>query len=159
MLNGLTPDPTDAPSLLSRAGLTTTTVDVEDFTIAYPTMWELIADLRDMGESNAILGRRPWISRDVLMAAEGIYKGASVTLSSLMAEMYGKDGHIPATFQIIYMVGIDLDCALTTDRLATWTNRAQGHAPRFRADQSQGRFVVEGIACTYNITITPWPPP
>jgi hypothetical protein len=32
-------------------------------------------DLRDMGESNAILGRRGWVSRDVLLAAEGIYKG------------------------------------------------------------------------------------
>jgi hypothetical protein len=28
-----------------------------------------------MGESNAILGRRGWVSRDVLLAAEGIYKG------------------------------------------------------------------------------------
>jgi hypothetical protein len=30
-----------------------------------------------MGESNAILGRRNWVSRDVLLAAEGIYKGGS----------------------------------------------------------------------------------
>jgi NADH dehydrogenase [ubiquinone] 1 alpha subcomplex assembly factor 5 len=67
--------PTDAPSLLNRAGFTTTTVDVEDMTIAYPSIWELMHDLRDMGESNAILGRRAMISRDVLLAAEGIYKG------------------------------------------------------------------------------------
>lgn len=36
-----------------------------------------MADLRDMGESNAILGRRAMVSRDVLLAAEGIYKGES----------------------------------------------------------------------------------
>ena len=71
----LTIDPTDAPSLLNRAGFTTTTVDVEDLTISYPSIWELMQDLRDMGESNAILGRRGWVSRDVLLAAEGIYKG------------------------------------------------------------------------------------
>ena len=34
-----------------------------------------MSDLRDMGESNAILGRRQWVSRDVLLAAESIYKG------------------------------------------------------------------------------------
>lgn len=38
-------------------------------------MWELMADLRDMGESNAILGRRAHVSRDVLLAASSIYQG------------------------------------------------------------------------------------
>jgi NADH dehydrogenase [ubiquinone] 1 alpha subcomplex assembly factor 5 len=72
-------DPTDAPSLLNRAGFTTTTVDVEDLTISYPSIWELMSDLRDMGESNAILGRRNWVSRDVLLAAEAIYKGDPIS--------------------------------------------------------------------------------
>lgn len=53
-----------------------------------------MADLRDMGESNAIAGRRAMISRDVLIAAEAIYK-----------ELYQKEeGSVPATFQIIFMV-------------------------------------------------------
>jgi NADH dehydrogenase [ubiquinone] 1 alpha subcomplex assembly factor 5 len=56
-------------------------------------MWELISDLRDMGESNAILGRRASISRDVLVAAEAIYK-----------ELHGVEGGIPATFQVVFMV-------------------------------------------------------
>ncbi|KAL1413293.1 hypothetical protein Q8F55_001049 [Vanrija albida] len=86
---------TDAPSLLNRAGFTLTTVDTDDVTINYPSMWELIADLRDMGESNAILGRKTHVSRDVLVAAEAIYK-----------ELYGNpDGSVPATFQIIFFVG------------------------------------------------------
>ncbi len=66
---------TDAPSLLNRSGFTLTTVDTDEVTINFPSMWELIADLRDMGESNAILGRRPQIPRDVLLAAESISKG------------------------------------------------------------------------------------
>lgn len=52
-----------------------TTVDTDEITINYPSMWELMADLRDMGESNAILGRRTHISRDVLLAASSIYQG------------------------------------------------------------------------------------
>ncbi|WVR00077.1 hypothetical protein IAU59_007219 [Kwoniella sp. CBS 9459] len=88
-------NPTDAPSLLNRAGFTLTTIDVEDMIINYPSVWELMADLRDMGESNAILGRRPHVSRDVLLAAEAIYK-----------ELYGdEDGSVPATFQIIFLIG------------------------------------------------------
>jgi NADH dehydrogenase [ubiquinone] 1 alpha subcomplex assembly factor 5 len=56
-------------------------------------MWELMSDLRDMGESNAILGRRASVSRDVLLAAESIYK-----------ELYGNEEGIPATFQVVFMV-------------------------------------------------------
>ncbi|ORX35366.1 S-adenosyl-L-methionine-dependent methyltransferase [Kockovaella imperatae] len=94
-LASLIVDPTDAPSLLNRAGFTLTTVDVEDITINYPSMWELIADLRDMGESNAILGRKAMISRDVLIAAESIYR-----------ELYSKEeGSVPATFQAVFMIG------------------------------------------------------
>jgi NADH dehydrogenase [ubiquinone] 1 alpha subcomplex assembly factor 5 len=68
-------DPRDASNLLQRAGFTLLTVDVEDITISYPSMWELIEDLRDMGESGAVLGRRSFVRRDILLAAEGIYKG------------------------------------------------------------------------------------
>lgn len=50
-------DPRDASSLLQRAGFTLLTVDIEDFVYGYPSMFELMEDLRDMGESNAILGR------------------------------------------------------------------------------------------------------
>lgn len=62
---------------MNRAGFTSITVDVEDITVNYPSMWELIADLRDMGESNAILGRRTAVGRDVLIAASSIYQGNS----------------------------------------------------------------------------------
>jgi NADH dehydrogenase [ubiquinone] 1 alpha subcomplex assembly factor 5 len=42
---------------MGRAGFNLINVDVEDVKINYPSMWELMEDLRDMGESNAVLGR------------------------------------------------------------------------------------------------------
>jgi len=85
----------DISNLLGRAGFTLLTVDLDEVKVAYPSMWELMEDLQDMGESNAIIGRRTLLHRDTLVAASAIYK-----------EVYGlPDGTIPATFQIIYMIG------------------------------------------------------
>ena len=50
-------DTRDISNLLGRAGFTLLTVDVDEVKVVYPSMWELIEDLRDMGESNAIIGR------------------------------------------------------------------------------------------------------
>ena len=78
---------------MSRAGFTLLTVDVDEVSIAYPSMWELLDDLRDMGENNAIIGRcavhdlstctklmahlsRHLLHRDTLVAASAIYKGS-----------------------------------------------------------------------------------
>ena len=93
------PDPRDASNLLQRAGFTLLTVDVEDITISYPSMWELIEDLRDMGESGAVLGRRPFIKRDILIAAESIYKGERGTrlvdrsIVSIVVRLEGGGGY------------------------------------------------------------------
>jgi len=85
----------DISNLMGRAGFNLLTVDTDEVKIAYPSMWELIEDLRDMGESNAVIGRRPFMHRDTLLAASSIYK-----------EMHGnEDGSVPATFQVIYMIG------------------------------------------------------
>jgi NADH dehydrogenase [ubiquinone] 1 alpha subcomplex assembly factor 5 len=51
-------DTRDISNLLGRAGFTLVTVDVDEVKVAYPSMWELTEDLRDMGESNAIIGRQ-----------------------------------------------------------------------------------------------------
>ncbi|KAJ3261164.1 hypothetical protein HK103_006473 [Boothiomyces macroporosus] len=83
----------DIGSLLSRSGFELTTVDVDEITINYPSMFELITDLQAMGESNA-LNLINYTRRDVFMAASAIY-----------SSVYGEQGHIPATFQIIYMIG------------------------------------------------------
>ncbi|EIN10944.1 S-adenosyl-L-methionine-dependent methyltransferase [Punctularia strigosozonata HHB-11173 SS5] len=88
-------DTKDMTNLLGRAGFNLLTVDVDELKVNYPSMWELMDDLRDMGESNAITNRRHFIHRDTIAAASAIYK-----------EMYGNDdGSVPATFQVIYMIG------------------------------------------------------
>ncbi|KAG8865414.1 hypothetical protein FRB96_000304 [Tulasnella sp. 330] len=85
----------DISNLMGRAGFNLLTVDTDEVKIAYPSMWELMEDLRDMGESNAVIGRRQFLHRDTLIAASSIYK-----------EMHGnEDGSVPATFQVIYMIG------------------------------------------------------
>ena len=54
-VNGL--DTRDVSNLLGRAGFTLLTVDIDEITVNYPSMWELMEDLQAMGESNAIIGR------------------------------------------------------------------------------------------------------
>ncbi|KAL9559423.1 hypothetical protein MBANPS3_000438 [Mucor bainieri] len=81
--------------MLTRAGFTLTTVDVDEIQVNYPSAFELMQDLRAMGESNSVLSRRPFLKRDTLMAAASIYQ-----------ELHGNpDGTIPATFSIIYLIG------------------------------------------------------
>ncbi|CAO3586892.1 unnamed protein product [Absidia cylindrospora] len=88
-------DSSDISRLLSRAGFTLTTVDVDEIQVSYPSAFELMNDLRAMGENNAVFSRRSLLKRDTLLAAASIYK-----------ELHGnEDGSIPATFQIIYMIG------------------------------------------------------
>ncbi|QRV72698.1 methyltransferase domain protein [Ceratobasidium sp. AG-Ba] len=91
-------DTRDVSNLLGRAGFTLLTVDTDDVRVSYPSIWELMEDLRDMGESNAIVSRKTFLKRDTLIAADAIYKGRP----PLHAD---EDGSIPATFQIIYMIG------------------------------------------------------
>lgn len=89
-------DVRDMGGLLQRAGFKLLTIDVDDIVVDYPDVFALMMDLGAMGEGNAVLGRmKGAISRDVLMAVQGIYK-----------ELHGnEDGTLPATFRIIYMVG------------------------------------------------------
>ncbi|PWN54269.1 hypothetical protein IE53DRAFT_365591 [Violaceomyces palustris] len=91
-------DTRDMASLLSRAGFTIPTVDVDEISVAYPSMYELIHDLRDMGESNAVINRRTHLKRDTLLSAGAIYQA-----------MHGNDEEgvesVPATFACIYLIG------------------------------------------------------
>ena len=50
-------DTRDVSNLLSRAGFTLLTVDTDEVKVAYPSMWELMEDLQDMGEGNTVIGR------------------------------------------------------------------------------------------------------
>ncbi|KAJ7044784.1 S-adenosyl-L-methionine-dependent methyltransferase [Mycena alexandri] len=85
----------DISNLMGRAGFSLLTVDVDEVKVAYPDMWALMDDLRAMGEGNALLGHRRALRRDTLAAASAIYPA-----------LHGnEDGSVPATFQIIYMIG------------------------------------------------------
>ncbi|KIM25179.1 hypothetical protein M408DRAFT_74685 [Serendipita vermifera MAFF 305830] len=87
-------DTRDVSNLLGRAGFSLLTVDIEDVTVAYPSMFELLQDLGDMGEGNAVIGSRHLLHRDTLMAASAAYQA-----------LHGnEDGTIPATFQVIFLV-------------------------------------------------------
>lgn len=89
----------DIGSLLTRANFTMLTIDTDEIVIGYPSMFELMWDLKGMAESNAARNRNLHLPRDTLIAAASIYK-----------ELYGKTkedntAFVPATFQIIYMLG------------------------------------------------------
>lgn len=68
-------DTRDMSTLLTRAGFAIPTVDLDEVEIQYPSVFELIHDLRDMGESNAVINRRGSLRRDTLIAASAIYDG------------------------------------------------------------------------------------
>ncbi|TVY78394.1 Arginine-hydroxylase NDUFAF5 [Lachnellula suecica] len=89
-------DVRDMGGLLQKAGFKMLTVDIDDIIVDFPDTFSLMQDLQAMGESNAVLGREAsGIQRDVLLANEGIYR-----------ELHGnKDGSLPATFRMIYMIG------------------------------------------------------
>jgi NADH dehydrogenase [ubiquinone] 1 alpha subcomplex assembly factor 5 len=89
-------DVRDIGGLLQKAGFNLLTVDVDDIVVDYPDCFSLMKDLQAMGESNAVLSREKGpIQKDVLLAAEGIYR-----------ELHGnEDGSLPATFRLIYMIG------------------------------------------------------
>jgi NADH dehydrogenase [ubiquinone] 1 alpha subcomplex assembly factor 5 len=58
-------------------------------------MFELMEDLQAMGENNALHNRKHHTPRDVFLAASAAYKA-----------IYGNsDGSIPATFQVIHLIG------------------------------------------------------
>ncbi|KAG5306560.1 NDUF5 hydroxylase, partial [Acromyrmex insinuator] len=89
----------DIGSLLTRANFTMLTIDTDEIVIGYPSMFELMWDLKGMAENNAARNRNLHLSRDTLIAAASIYK-----------QLYGKTREdnttfVPATFQIIYMLG------------------------------------------------------
>ncbi|KAJ2793287.1 hypothetical protein H4R20_006586, partial [Coemansia guatemalensis] len=64
----------DVGSLLNRAGLTLSTVDIDSIVVNYPSMLHLVSDINAMGEGNAVVQRLPYIRRDTLLAASAIYK-------------------------------------------------------------------------------------
>ncbi len=89
-------DGLDAGALLQRAGFALPVADVDRLVVRYRHPLRLMADLRAMGETNALVERprRP-LTRPVLARAFALYQ-----------ERFGlADGRVPATFEIITATG------------------------------------------------------
>jgi SAM-dependent methyltransferase len=82
----------DAGALLQRGGFALPVVDVEAITVTYRSPLALLADLRGMGETNAVVARRRVpLRRTTLMRAMALYQERHAD----------RDGRIPATFEIV----------------------------------------------------------
>jgi SAM-dependent methyltransferase len=89
-------DVRDAGGLLQRAGFALPVADTETIRVRYPSMFELMRDLRAMGETSILTARprRPVPLRFFTRAAE------------IYAERHAEaDGRIPATFQVVWLSG------------------------------------------------------
>jgi len=84
----------DLGNLLTRAGFTMLTIDTDHMQINYPSMFELMNDLKGMAENNCSWSRKAQLHRDTLLAAAAIYQ-----------EMYGNEGGVPATFNVVNFIG------------------------------------------------------
>lgn len=85
----------DLGALLQRAGLALPVADTAPLTVTYRDLFHLMADLRAMGETNALHNRvRHATRRAVFLRAADLY-----------AETFGQDGRIPATFEIVTLTG------------------------------------------------------
>uniref|UniRef100_A0A6P7GM78 Arginine-hydroxylase NDUFAF5, mitochondrial n=1 Tax=Diabrotica virgifera virgifera TaxID=50390 RepID=A0A6P7GM78_DIAVI len=90
----------DIGSLLTRAGFTMLTIDTDEIIVRYPSMFELMIDLKGMAESNAALNRSLHLHRDTQFAAAALYQQLYGAPDPESGEM-----SVPATFQIINMLG------------------------------------------------------
>ncbi len=89
-------DVRDLGGLLQRSSFALPVVDADQIIVRYDTVFNLLSDLRAMGETNAITERRKNpLKRATLMRAAQLYQ-----------EKYAdSDGRIRATFEILYATG------------------------------------------------------
>lgn len=89
-------DVRDAGGLLQRAGFALPVADVETIAVAYEHPLKLLADLRGMGETNILTGRRrSFLKRAVVARMCEIY----------FEKFRNADGRVTANFQILYLTG------------------------------------------------------
>ncbi|HKR90482.1 MAG TPA: methyltransferase domain-containing protein [Phenylobacterium sp.] len=89
-------DAADAAGLLQRAGFTQPVADVDRVSVTYAHPLKLLADLRQMGETNVLAERHPRALTRALLART----------CEIYAERFGTpDGRVPATFEILTLTG------------------------------------------------------
>jgi malonyl-CoA O-methyltransferase len=81
----------DIGDMLLEAGFATPVVDMEKITLTYPTLPELMRDLKAIGAHNATAGRRPGLM--------GRHAFARVVEAY---ERFRSDGRLPATYEVVY---------------------------------------------------------
>ena len=88
-------DVQDLGNLLNRSGFTMLTIDSDEIVVRFPSVIQLMRDLKGMAENNAAWSRKIRLNKDTLMAANAIYQG-----------FYGlEDQSLPATFQVYHWIG------------------------------------------------------
>ncbi|PZP54875.1 MAG: SAM-dependent methyltransferase [Micavibrio aeruginosavorus] len=89
-------DTQTAGALLQRAGFSLPVVDSEIIRASYQTMFNLMADLRGMGESNILSSRKKTFT------ASGFFARAAEYYQRNFSE---PDNRVTASFEIIFMIG------------------------------------------------------
>lgn len=87
-------DVKDLSGLLAKAGFSMVTIDVEEVQMEFPDITAVMEHLQKTGESHAALARGGALSKDLMLAADSIYRA-----------MHGEDGMLPATFRVVFMMG------------------------------------------------------
>lgn len=89
-------DVRDAGALLQRANYAMPVVDRDRITVSYDNAFDLMRDLRRMGETNALVERRrSFTRRETMLRAAALYQ----------ERFADADGRIPATFEVVYLTG------------------------------------------------------
>lgn len=85
----------DLGALMQRAGFALPVADSVTQVVQYRDFGRLMADLRAMGETNALAARpRHFTRRSVIGAAAAVYQGLATP-----------EGHLPATFELVFLTG------------------------------------------------------
>ncbi|TRW16780.1 class I SAM-dependent methyltransferase [Glacieibacterium frigidum] len=86
-------DPREGGALLQRAGFALPVADIDTLTVRYDHLFALLADVRGMGEGNALTQRAP-LRRDVLADA-----------AARFAARAGPDGRIAVNVDVVTLTG------------------------------------------------------
>ena len=122
----------DLGGLLQRAGFALPVADRDRIVVTYDDAMKLFADLRGMGETNALTEqRRTFTGRDLFLRAAALYQGR-----------YGDaSGRIPATFDVVYLHG-------WAPHASQQRPRAPGSAQSRLANALQSEEISAGDAAT-----------
>ncbi|RAU22153.1 SAM-dependent methyltransferase [Paramagnetospirillum kuznetsovii] len=89
-------DVKDLGGLLQRAGFALPVVDCDSIPVTYADPMRLLADLRGMGEGNAVAEQRKSLTRRATLLH---------AIAAYQSQFSGPDGRLPATFQVMTMTG------------------------------------------------------